>query len=65
MITRHSNTPGIISGLANEGIYLPGSEFYPRADKDLAAFKAQITLPKNYNDYSGDITREFGNDNVE
>ncbi len=66
MITRHSNTPGIISGLANEGIYLPGSAFYPRADKDLAAFKAQITLPKNYKLItSGDITsEEIGNDIV-
>ncbi len=48
MVKRHSNTPGIISAKDGEGIYLPGGSFYPQSDKDLATFKVNITIPKEY-----------------
>jgi uncharacterized iron-regulated protein len=57
MVKRHANTPGLISGKDNEGFYLPGGSYYPQTDKDLATFKAYITLPKDYKLVtSGDIT---------
>ncbi|MFA6570940.1 MAG: ChaN family lipoprotein, partial [Bacteroidota bacterium] len=43
---KHSNTPGIISDAKGEGIYLPGGSYFPQADKDLADFNIEITLPK-------------------
>lgn len=48
LIQRHSNSLGIISPNENEGIYLPGSAYYPKTDLDLADFKATISIPEEY-----------------
>jgi uncharacterized iron-regulated protein len=65
MIKRHSNTPGIISGKDDEGIYLPGAAYYPQADKDMAKFNIYVTLPNEYKIVAtGDITTNMGTKNV-
>jgi aminopeptidase N len=43
---KHSNTPGIISSADGEGIYLPGGSYFGQADKDIADFEVEVTLPK-------------------
>ncbi|HRP01025.1 MAG TPA: ChaN family lipoprotein [Candidatus Kapabacteria bacterium] len=48
LIQRHSNSIGIISDKEDEGIYLPGSSFYPKTDKDIADFNCKITLPSEF-----------------
>ncbi len=44
---RHSNSRGIISAKEGEGIYLPGSSYYPAAESDMADFSIKITVPSD------------------
>jgi uncharacterized iron-regulated protein len=44
---RHSNSRGIISAKDGEGIYLPGSSYYPTTESDMADFSIKITVPSN------------------
>jgi uncharacterized iron-regulated protein len=44
---KHSHTPGYISSAKGEGIYLPGGSYFGQAEKDLADFDIEITLPKD------------------
>lgn len=65
MIKRHSNTPGLISGKENEGIYLPGGAYYPQTDKDLAKFNIYVTLPSEYKLIaSGEVLENIGTKNT-
>lgn len=48
LVQRHANSIGIISDKENEGIYLPGSAFYPKTDKDMANFDCKITIPSEF-----------------
>lgn len=48
LVQRHSNSIGIISDKDNEGIYLPGSAFYPKTEQDMANFDCKITIPSEF-----------------
>lgn len=48
LVERHSRSAGIISNEENEGFYLPGMSYYPATDKDMANFKANITVPEDF-----------------
>ncbi len=44
---RHSNTPGIVSDSAGEGIYLPAGSYYPYTENDMADFDITVSVPKD------------------
>lgn len=63
LIQRHSNSIGIISGVKGEGIYLPGSAYYPKTEKDLANFQAVISIPKKFKIVTSFIENEIEEQN--
>ncbi len=59
LVQRHANSIGIISAIDGEGIYLPGSAFYPKTDKDIAKFDGTIKIPNDYTVITSFIDQEI------